>query len=727
MLKTRSDRTTPPIGLAIGLLFTALFSMIFWPSHLRAESPMHHDLVVSLLPNQHRLTVTDTITLPKNRPEHVIFRLHPDLVPTSPTTDVRIESVAKTGWETTYRTRVPTDQRQLTLRYSGRVYHELEPPDQRYARGIPRTQGQISEAGVYLSGSSRWYPDFGSRWVTFSLRVQTPDGWRTVSQGRRVRHDDSDVTWSAETPQEQIYLVAGRYEEFTRPAGEVEAMVFLRRDDPRLARSYLEATARYIQLYSDLIGPYPYTKFALVENFWETGFGMPSFTLLGPRVIRFPFILHSSYPHEILHNWWGNSVYPVYEKGNWAEGLTAYMADHLIKEQRGRDAEYRQTVLQKYRDYVSRKRDLALVDFTGRHSSATEAVGYGKGMMFFHMLRRQLGDPTFKKTLQAFYRNYKFARAAYADIQRTMEAVSGVSLETEFDQWVSRVGGPELVIEGADMQLAGGRYRLRATLLQKQANDPYHLRIPMAVTLENDPRARMELVSMDRRRQTVELIFDKRPMRLDVDPGYDLFRKLDRREVPPALSQLFGARKITIVLPAAATEQRLAAYRRFTRRLQSSGPETSVAILDRDLDGLPSDRSVVVLGWSNRFRAASAKALNDYGVKHLSDGVAVAKQTLDPQNHSVVLTTRHPANPEQVLVWIAAGPDQALPGLARKLPHYHKYSYLAFTGNEPRNVAKGRWPVYDSPMTVLFGGEKEDRAALPPKAPLAIVPADDVK
>jgi aminopeptidase N len=113
-------------------------------------------------------------------------------------------------------------------------------------------------------------------------------------------------------------------------------MVFLRQPDEQLAGRYLEATARYLAMYEKLLGPYPYGKFALVENFWETGYGMPSFTLLGPRVLRLPFILHSSYPHEILHNWWGNGVFPDYGQGNWAEGLTAYLADHLLGSSRGR-------------------------------------------------------------------------------------------------------------------------------------------------------------------------------------------------------------------------------------------------------------------------------------------------------------------------------------------------------------------------------------------------------
>ena len=93
-----------------------------------------------------------------------------------------------------------------------------------------------------------------------------------------------------------------------------------------------------------------------MENFWETGYGMPSFTLLGQQVIRFPFILHSSYPHEILHNWWGNGVFVDYAGGNWCEGLTAYLADHLIAEQRGQGAEHRRAILQRVHATTSRPR-----------------------------------------------------------------------------------------------------------------------------------------------------------------------------------------------------------------------------------------------------------------------------------------------------------------------------------------------------------------------------------
>ena len=58
--------------------------------------------------------------------------------------------------------------------------------------------------------------------------------------------------------------------------------------DEALAAKYLTTAAQYLEMYRGLIGPYPYGKFALVENFWETGYGMPSFTLVRPRPGFFP-------------------------------------------------------------------------------------------------------------------------------------------------------------------------------------------------------------------------------------------------------------------------------------------------------------------------------------------------------------------------------------------------------------------------------------------------------
>ena len=86
-----------------------------------------------------------------------------------------------------------------------------------------------------------------------------------------------------------------------------------------------------------------------------------------------------------------------------------------------------------------------------------------------------------------------------------------------------------------------------------------------------------------------------------------------------------------------------------------------------------------------------------------------------------------PANPDQALGWLAADTAAALPGLGRKLPHYGRYSYLAFTGDEPANVLKGQWPVVHSPLSIVLAREPGVTNAggemhLAPRAPLAAAP-----
>jgi hypothetical protein len=689
-------------GLAV--LFV-LFPLIL----LAREGYVHHDLKVTLSPEAHRLTIVDSITLPEDYPRETRFTLHKGMKPASPTQAVRIEKLEdKPGAVPleSFRVILPPGLRAFVITCEGSIYHPAGQTGKEQARGFSDSPGIVSPDGVYLSGGSGWYPDFGPSLVTFDLDLRLPAGWDAVSQGERTLHDQGGnaafVRWNSPEPQEAIFLIAAPFASYEKKAGPLLAMVFLRAPDPALADKYLDATALYLDLYSRLIGPYPYRKFALVENFWETGFGMPSFTLLGPTVVRLPFIINTSYPHEILHNWWGNSVYPDYGKGNWSEGLTAYLADHLLKEQQGGGAEYRVATLQKYVDYVRGNKDFPLTEFRSRHSQSSEAVGYGKSLMFFHMLRLTLGDELFRKGLQEFYRKFKFRSASFEDIRATFEAVSGRDLGQEFGQWVSRAGAPRLKVSRPAVSIAPGGFLLTARLEQTQPGDAFHLMVPVAVTLEGQERAFQTKAEMNEKQLELKLLLLAMPQRLDIDPEFDLFRRLDRDELPPAISLALGAKKLLVLLPSQAGEALLPAYREFSRSLAQSGPDEVEVKLDSEVVGLPPNAAVMILGWENRFINAAISALAGYSVELGGQTVRIDKTTIDRRNHAFVLTARLPENRDLALGLIAADLPGSLPGLARKLPHYHKYSYLAFEGEEPANVAKGRWPVVDSPLTVFL-------------------------
>lgn len=689
------------------------------PSPTVAPAIAHHVVTVEVDPAGHRLSVEDEIRFPSALSGPLEFELHGNLGPEGDEV-VALGPVPDAGPLDTerYRISAPPGTRRVTVSYEGVIHHPLT------AEG---TVGLIGEEGVYLTGATRWLPalkDIPQQ--SFEMEVVLPVGWRSLSQGRRTKREEAAdsvrETWTESSPQQEVYLIAGQLTEYRKEGVTADAVVLLREPDEDLAARYLDLTEPYLKMYAELLGPYPYSKFALVENFWETGYGMPSFTALGPRVIRMPFIPFTSYPHEILHNWWGNGVYVDYESGNWSEGLTTYLADHLLAEQRGGGSEHRRGVLQRYADYVDNSDDFALTEFRGRHDAVTQAVGYGKTLMVFHMLRLQLGDEGFRAGLRKLYADNAFRETDWSAVADAFGSATDSDLDAFFEQWISRPGGPALRVRDVAVSKTEGGVGLRGVLEQTQGGEAFAVRVPVAVQLQGEEQARWHEVAMQTKEQAFELELPAAPVRVAVDPSFDVFRRLHREETPPAMSQAFGADQILLVLPSAAPKDLRDAFRALAESWRR-GQESRVEIQTDDaLEELPADRAVWLLGWDNRFRPALAKALD--AAQFASDGrsVTVAGQTLQRKDDAAVIVTRSPGNPELALAWIGAQRVQAIPGLARKLPHYGKYGYLGFTGDEPSNTVKGQWPVTDSPLSMALGGS-EQPLVLGPRPPLATLPS----
>ncbi len=692
-----------------------------------AETVVHHDLRVTLNPEDSRIEVRDRLTLPKSFPENSGLHLRAGLNPSSDgailSPGSKVHSHRKAEM-THYRLALPRDRRSFTLHYAGRLTPGSPFPSDKMEENS--FSDPASLPAIYLDGGDFWYPRFGDELVSFSMTVEIPSGWTAISQGEASEipgmDDMINIHWEEQQPQDDIYLLAAPYHVYRKTTPVAEAQVYLLRPDPPLAERYLAATSHYLDLYTRMLGPYPYAKFALVENSRQTGYGMPSFTLLGSRVIRLPFILHSSYPHEILHNWWGNGVYVDYSSGNWSEGLTAYLADHLTKEQRGMGSGHRRSALQKYADYVAEEKDFALSAFRARHGEVSQAVGYNKALMFFHMLRRDLGDRLFLQGLQRFYRDNRFRRAGYHDLRKAFEAVSGKKLQEIFHQWIRRVGAPNLELEKTQVVKTPRGFSLQGVLLQNQAGAPYLLKVPLAVHLEGVREAYTTTVTMEAKRLEFSLALPALPVLLEVDAKFDLFRRLHRDEIPPSLGRLFGAKKALFVLPSTAPEKLRNGYRELALAW-SGDPQTLV--WDTAIARLPGDRAVWLLGWENQFRDRIARGLGATDLLLKRRSVVIKGEKLERNTHSVVLAAQNPQSPGQGIGWIGCANPEALPGLGRKLPHYSKYSYLAFAGDGPINILKGQWPAPNSPLRRVLASEgKNVTSVLPPTPPLTALPAE---
>ena len=696
--------------------------LIFTASFVFAGSLTHHKISVKINPVKHQIEAVDQITIPADQVKPVIyFLLNKNLKVTSETPGVTIK-LDKSGvkaedlgmdredfdsvkdfkqnkYEVTFKNEIKGDV-SFTLKYNGIINYPIKQLGEEYARGFSETPGIIDEKGIYLGGSTYWIPWFNNGWINYELTTTVPQPWDIVSQGKRTLNETKDgnhiITWDSPEPMEEIYLIGAKFTEYYLAAGATDVMAFLRTPDETLANKYLEATAQYLEMYRKLVGPYPFTKFALVENFWETGYGMPSFTLLGEQIIRFPFILNSSYPHELLHNYWGNSAYVDFKTGNWCEGLTAYMADHLIAEQRGQGDEYRRSTLQKFTDYVNPSNDFPLSKFGSRYNAPSEAIGYGKNMMMWNMLRDQVGDEQFVRGFQKFYRDNKFKAASYNDIRLAFESVTGKDLKQFFDQWVNRKGAPELSISNVSVKKVSDGYNLQFTLKQVQDEDVFVLDVPVAVSFEK--KVEMKKVEMTQKEQTYEMTFPDDPLLVQVDPQFNLFRKLHYNEIPPSLSKIFGAEDLLILLPSKADKANMEYYKELAN-IWSADPTKKIKVMmDSDITELPADKSVWILGVENLFANSIKEGLKDYDAELTNESVRFGRTSFPNSKSSIIISVRHPKNPASVLVFLSVDNKEAVQGLARKLPHYGKYSYLVFEGTEPTNIAKGEWEAVNSPL-----------------------------
>lgn len=601
----------------------------------------------------------------------------------------------------------PASDGPVVLKYSGRIRGEGAD-----IFGMP--SAVVDEKGIFLDASSAWYPLFREPAVTFEMDVTLPESWELVPQGVLRRQSPGRFRVEARDPQEDIYLVAGPYRVYSRTERGRPLSVFLLQPDDALAARYLNVMDGYIAFYERLIGPYPHDGFAVVENRWQTGYGMPAFTLLGSRVLRLPFLLKSSVPHEILHNWFGNGIYIDAREGNWSEGLTAYLADYLIKEAAGEGAQYRLRSLARYTDFASEGRDKPVSEFRSRHDDASQSVGYDKVLLAMHMLRQQVGDQAFVEGLQRFYDENRFRRVGFSTLLKSFDTENW-DPSGFYDTWLSRSGAPELAIDNVKVTKVGNNYELQMTIIQVQNQAPFPMQVPVYVTLEGDDEAIPLRVPMRGREVSIRHEFGQRPLRVDVDPAFDVFRKLATLERPSTLARLFSAKRQWLVIPADTPEELRSAWMELAQTWNRRYRNVEV-VDDRAFPKAGADDAVWLLGWNNALLPESRKRFNGQNQRLEENAAIVDGSVYDGGNHAVAMVD--PDNARTPLGFVGATGVTAIRRLASKLTHYGSYGQLAFSYPGLENRLRGRLGILHSPLSQTLG-DTPIPLNLPPEAKLA--------
>ena len=238
--------------------------------------------------------------------------------------------------------------------------------------------------------------------------------------------------------------------------------------------------------------------------------------------------------HEIVHQWFGNMATEKSFAHLWlSEGFATYLTHVYMEAKYGTDTlnkgmrEDRNSVL----DFVKREKR-PVVDTTSNYMKLLNANSYQKGSWVLHMLRRQLGDSVFHKSIREYYATYAGKNADTKDLQKIFEKNSGKDLEQFFKQWLYTPANPELNIT---WKYLAAEKRISITVEQVQSSEPFvfpleiEMKMPAGIGLTGKKNQSQQLI-ISKKMETFTYSVKAKPVIFLPDPSTSLLFSVNVKE-----------------------------------------------------------------------------------------------------------------------------------------------------------------------------------------------------
>ncbi len=400
-----------------------------------------------------------------------------------------------------------------------------------------------------------WFPclDYPHSKQTTSATIVVPKGHFALSNGALVeRKDDGDktiFTYRQDVPHSTylMTLVAGPFVEVDQgTAGERKIPVSYyvlpgREDDGDRA---FHNTPRMVDVFEQRTGTaYPYARYSqiAVSDFIFGGMENTSATTQTDRTLHdetahLDFSSDPLVSHELAHQWFGdlltcrdwshawlNEGFATYFECVWREADLGY--DEYLYDVFGCVSRYIDEDSHRYRRPIVCNRFRDPIELFDRHL-------YEKGGAVLHMLRGELGDARFWRSIRAYVAENAKRNVETIDFIRAIEDATGRNVRGFFDQWVFRGGHPELEVNVA---WDGERKAATVTIDQKQKvdeeNPAYKFDLVLGFCaavaekpannagsglLEGERRVR---ITIEGQHETITIPLDAEPKLVRIDPG----------------------------------------------------------------------------------------------------------------------------------------------------------------------------------------------------------------
>ena len=406
------------------------------------------------------------------------------------------------------------------------------------------TQGQDADAHY-------WFPclDHPNAKATSEVIATVPADFFMLSNGALVG-ESLDKTgkhktyhWKMDVPHVTylISVVAGAFVGRTSKADGIPVSFYVEPGREADGQRAFGKTPKMVRFFDERIGyKYPYAKYAqiAVRDFVFGGMENTTCTTQTDSTLHdaraaLDFSSDDLVAHELAHQWFGDLLTCKDWSHAWLnEGFATYF-DALFKEfdlgedefamQRITDQDvYLKEDGERYRRPIVTNVFREPVDLFDRHL-------YEKGGCVLHMLRTQLGDELWWRSINRYVTANAMGSVETVDFARALEQVSGRNFARFFDQWVYGAGHPEFsVAYHWDGDAKAAVVDVKQTQPEADGTALFSVPLVLEFGLPRGKRERVNIVS-DAREQTFRFPLPAKPQTFVFDPNADVLKavKLD--------------------------------------------------------------------------------------------------------------------------------------------------------------------------------------------------------
>lgn len=384
-----------------------------------------------------------------------------------------------------------------------------------------------------------WLPcnDTPSDKASVEFVVTAPDHYQVVSNGilieetnlpgnKKLTHWKEDVQISTKV------MVIGAADFAVNLSGVVNGCIpvyswVYPEDRDKGFYDYAQA-AEILPFFINYVGPYGYKKLANVQS--KTIFGgleNANTIFYSENYISGKRLKEDLFAHEIAHQWFGNMATEKSFAHLWlSEGFATYMTILYMENKYGKDTA--KAMLIEDRNQViafAKNSQRPVVDETSNFMELLNANSYQKGGWVLHMLRRQLGDAVFQKSIRTYYETYAGKNADTRDLQRIFEKTSGKDLSTFFNQWLYQSGIPLVEIK---WNYQASTKKIELTVNQTQKNG---FIFPLELKLNNaNNKTSVKTLTVEQSTQKFSWTVSEKPVSIEADPNVSLLIKANISE-----------------------------------------------------------------------------------------------------------------------------------------------------------------------------------------------------